>query len=51
LAFIMKNKNSILAIVGVLVTVCSIFLTITAIMAHQKENMLMTKEVSPAIEM
>ena len=45
-----NNKNTILAIAGVLVTVCGILMTVAAIVENKKQRKIVVSEDIPSIE-
>lgn len=48
--FLRNNKNTILAVVGVLITVCGILMTVAAVVENKKQRKMVVSEDIPSIE-
>ena len=48
--FFRNNKNTILAVAGVLITVCGILMTVAAVIEGKKSKQIVCEESVPVIE-
>lgn len=48
--FLKSNKNTILAVIGVLLTICGVIMTVAAVVENKRVKQIAVTEVIPSIE-